>query len=267
MQEIDITQPFRKHPPKPDFVIEGFEAGTFGVLLGKRGTGKSSLALQIAVTVASPARVGRGLYHLTCWSPKPGRVVYFSSRDTSTEIINRLHAVCDRSTKPAERKITENLSVIEPHKPIDLNTDGDFDRVVQRCAGARLVVFDSIYDFDGLEPSSCSDAHQIALLLHQIAAQSGAGVLCLSSMCCGSATQLLLDMARWRATISYVQTARAKEYKLRLSLQPSSVSAHPKMYWLTRRIHGEVGIVPDLDTDGDEAQDPDSEDRFVILDD
>lgn len=94
-------------PTTPDdFVLPGFLKGHVGAFVAPGGTGKSFLALEMALAVASPEADLLGFGSLT-----PGRVLYVNLEDDEAQIGRRLSWIARRLSPSAREMAIRNLSV------------------------------------------------------------------------------------------------------------------------------------------------------------
>lgn len=80
LHPLDLTWAFQSELPPLDFVLPGLLPGTFGLLVAPGGTYKSSVALDMAISLAVGRPAAGGLFP----APKPGKVVFLAgalSRD------------------------------------------------------------------------------------------------------------------------------------------------------------------------------------------
>lgn len=139
---IDIISAFENDPPTLDFIWPGFLAGTVGALVAPGATGKSFLALQAAMSIACSVAGG----DLVGLRPRhTGRVVYLAGEDPPPALINRLHAIGRHLPANARAAIAEQLT-LEPIMGERMNVmeRRQLARVVERCAGSRLVILDTL---------------------------------------------------------------------------------------------------------------------------
>lgn len=86
---MDIEAALGAEPPALDFVLPGLLAGTLGVLVSPGGAGKSMLALQSGLCVAS----GMNLWNLFGDDVAQGRVLIVNAEDPEIILSRRLHAL------------------------------------------------------------------------------------------------------------------------------------------------------------------------------
>ena len=100
---MDIGASLAEPEPNLDFVLPGLLAGTLGVLVSPGGAGKSMLALQAGLCVAT----GQNLWALFGEDVKPGRVLIVNAEDPKIILARRLHAL--RSSVPPVFERTDVL--------------------------------------------------------------------------------------------------------------------------------------------------------------
>ena len=155
-------------PPAIDFVIPGMPAETVGSIISPGGVGKSFLALEIALQVATGV-------DLIGWGKFPvGRAVYCDCENSRIETKRRLckmyHLISDKNS------IQENFSLYYL-KGFNLFTKEAIDELILRTAGARLLVLDT---FRRLHMESEIDDAKMATIisrLEDVAEITGASIL------------------------------------------------------------------------------------------
>ncbi len=124
--------------PKPRYVLRGVMAETdYGVLAGKWKVGKTWLATDLAVSVAS-GTPWLGVFEVDA----PGPVLLFAGEGGDRKIVRRFHAVCEsRNFEPADLDI--RISQRVPH----LNNEVAMLLVEAEVAATRprLVILDPLY--------------------------------------------------------------------------------------------------------------------------
>ncbi|HFJ9741461.1 TPA: helicase RepA family protein [Pseudomonas aeruginosa] len=218
---IDLTAAFESDPPVLDFIWPGFLAGTVGALVAPGATGKSYWALEAAMSIACSV-AGGDLVGLgpTC----AGRVVYFAGEDPEVALIRRIHAIGQHLNQQARQAITENL-IIQPimGKRMNVMDDQHLARVIEFCAGARLIVLDTLSRIHDRDENSNGDMARLVATLECAATSTGASVLYLHHVSKGSArdgqtdqqqaargASALIDNARWCGFVAKMTEEQAK---------------------------------------------------------
>jgi len=218
---IDLTAAFESDPPVLDFIWPGFLAGTVGALVAPGATGKSYWALEAAMSIACSV-AGGDLVGLgpTC----AGRVVYFAGEDPEVALVRRIHAIGQHLNQRAREAIAENL-IVQPIMGIRMNVmDGQhLARVIEFCAGARLIVLDTLSRIHDRDENSNGDMARLVATLECVATSTGASVLYLHHVSKGSAREgqtdqqqaargasALIDNARWCGFVAKMTEEQAK---------------------------------------------------------
>lgn len=213
---IDLPAAFETTPPELDFIWPGFLAGTVGALLAPGATGKSFWALQAAMAVGCNVP-GGDLLQLT---PRhTGRVVYLAGEDPVPALIRRVHAIGQHLAPAARGAIAENLT-LEPVMGGLLNvmTDRHRMRLIDFCAGARLIVLDTLSRIHTLDENSNSDMAQLVSVLEHVAKETGASVLYLHHVSKGSTRDGQTDQQQAaRGASALVDNARWAGYVVRMN--------------------------------------------------
>jgi RecA-family ATPase len=224
---IDIISAFNNEPPQLDFTLPGFLAGTVGALVAPGATGKSFWALEAAMSIACSV-AGGDLLRLA--PTHTGRVVYFAGEDPETVLIRRVHSIGQHLNQPAREAIAENL-MLEPilGKRLNVMNEAHLSRIIDYCAGARLIVLDTLSRIHALDENSNGDMSRLVSVLEYVAASTGASVLYLHHVSKISAREgqadqqqaargasALIDNARWCGFVAKMTADEAK----RLSDRP-----------------------------------------------
>lgn len=224
---IDLRAAFENEPPTLDFIWPGFLAGTVGALVAPGATGKSFWALEASMSVACGATVesraaGGDLVGLA--PAQAGRVIYLAGEDPPQALVCRIHAIGKHLSQQAREAIAENLT-LEPimGKRLDVMDDRHLARIIEFCAGARLIVLDTLSRIHTGDENSNGDMARLIATLEHIAVTTGASVLFLHHVSKGSARECqtdqqqaargasaLIDNARWCGFVAKMTDDEAK---------------------------------------------------------
>lgn len=218
---IDLRAAFENEPPVLDFIWPGFLAGTVGALIAPGATGKSFWALEAAMSVACGVAGG----DLVGLAPtRTGRVVYLAGEDPEPALVCRVHATGQHLNQQAREAIAENLT-LEPiiGKRLNVMDNRHLARIIEFCAGARLIVLDTLSRIHDLDENSNGDMARLVAVLEHIATATGASVLYLHHVSKGSAREgqtdqqqaargasALIDNARWCGFVAKMNDDEAK---------------------------------------------------------
>jgi RecA-family ATPase len=186
-------------PPKMDWVIQDFlPSKIVAAVIAAGGTGKSYLAMHIAVCVASSTPLfGRH-------RPRSAaKVVFISGEDDRHELQRRLHKVV-AGLSPQERLlVNQNLHFIDLADSFELfterNNKGEIDitkipglicdQVTNQIGSdIGLIIVDPVARFRGGEENLAADATRFVQALQQIRDQLSTSVLCLHHVNKGAGT-------------------------------------------------------------------------------
>lgn len=187
---IPASELLASPPPKRDWVIEDFlPAKIVAAIIAAGGTGKSYLAMHIAVSVAS----GTSLFEeFEIKTPK--KVVFISGEDDATELQRRLHKVAATITGQSKTLLDKNLSFMDLADSFELfterNKQGEIsitENPSKICESITnkigddigLVIVDPISRFRGGEENLAADSTRFVQALQQIRDQLNTAVLCL----------------------------------------------------------------------------------------
>ncbi len=184
-------------------------------------TGKSFWALEAAMAIACSVAGG----DLVGLAPAcAGRVVYFAGEDPEVALERRIHAIGQHLNQQAREAIAENLT-LEPimGKRLNVMDERHLVRVIEFCAGARLIVLDTLSRIHDRDENSNGDMARLVATLEYVAVSTGASVLYLHHVSKGSArdgqtdqqqaargASALIDNARWCGFVAKMTADEAK---------------------------------------------------------
>lgn len=220
---LSLADAFSKPPPPLDFVLPGMLAGTVGSLVSPGGVGKSYVALEWAVLVAT----GVNLMGLD-FNAKCGRVVMLCAEDPADALQHRLHALGKHLDIEARRQMDENVDIFPlVGHPFDLMKQSCFDWALECATGKRLMLIDTLRR---IHVADENDGGEMAILLGQmerITARTGCSILFLHHTTkaatlngqgdmqqASRGSSVLTDNIRWQAFLSGMTKEEAKEHSL-----------------------------------------------------
>jgi RecA-family ATPase len=174
---VNLDTVWTQELPQLDFVLPGLVAGTVGMLMAAGGTGKSILALELAIAVAGgPDLLNLGVSRL-------GRVLVVAAEDPLHVLAVRLKALAAHLPAQARAAVMSNLEVIPTlGTGVELYTAGADDwelALTSRGRGCRLIVIDTLSRVHSGEENRREDAAKVMRRLENIALNTGAAVLVL----------------------------------------------------------------------------------------
>lgn len=165
---INILQAFEVEPPPLDFVLPGLVRGTVGAIVSPGGTGKSMLAMEIAILVAS----GIDLSGVAGGKEvKTGKVVFLAAEDPEAALLQRLHSIGKLLNSEERQAVAANL-IIEPliGKLPNVMDKKWFDAIKRVSEGSRLLVLDTLRRFHISEENDSGEMSQVVGQMEAIAA-------------------------------------------------------------------------------------------------
>ena len=212
---IDIMAAFEQPPPVLDFIWPGFLAGSVGALVAPGATGKSFWALEAAMAVACGVPGG----DILGLAPEAsGRVVYLAAEDPEPALICRVHALGAHLGQAAREAIAERLSLVPiMGKRLNIMDEKHLAHVVDRCAGARLLVLDTLSRIHALDENDNGEMARLLSQLEHIAAQTGCAVLFLHHVSKASARERGDEQQAARGASALVDNARWSGYLTQMS--------------------------------------------------
>jgi RecA-family ATPase len=186
-------------PPKRDWIIQDFlPSKIVAAVIAAGGTGKSYLAMHIAVCVAS----GTALFGKHK-SRSAANVVFISGEDDQHELQRRLHKAVAGLSPQARFLVNQNLQFIDLADSFELfterNNKGEIDitkipgliceQVINQIGSdIGLVIVDPVARFRGGEENLAADATRFVQALQQIRDKLNTSVLCLHHVNKGAGT-------------------------------------------------------------------------------
>jgi hypothetical protein len=222
---IDILKAFREEPPPLDFVLPGLVRGTVGAIVSPGGTGKSMLALEIAILVAS----GFDLSGIAGEKTFPvGKVVFLAAEDPEVAILQRLHALGKMLPDDVRVKLSENL-IIEPllGKLPNVMNQKWFDAIKRVSEGSRLLILDTLRRFHISDENDSGEMSQVIGQLEAISAPNDCATIFAhhsskSAALTGQGDQqqasrgssVLVDNIRWQMYLAGMTKDEASKFKI-----------------------------------------------------
>lgn len=176
-RRLDVAKALTTVPPPRDFALPCLRIGTVGGLVSPGGAGKSMLAMQLALSVATGLDAIPGLFVRPGWHGlKSGGVLYASFEDGEEDAGGRLHSIWHALGPAANRQALAaaqaNLAVdtLTGVRPPDLLTEEWGEWLDEACRGRRLVVLDT------LRMAHLSDENDAGAMSRLLAIMQGAAV-------------------------------------------------------------------------------------------
>lgn len=179
--------------PALDFVLPGLLAGSVGMIVGQGAVGKSFLALQIGLAVASGRPVAGGLWP----APSPGRVTLIFGEDQPMLLQERLYwlrqqeGLSDGNADDIDEKLDmrsgfgHDMRILQ--KTRDGLISGPFLEVVRAAAeGQRLLILDPLAFLHDGDENDNGAATRLMQTLQAVARDTGATIILLHHVSKGS---------------------------------------------------------------------------------
>lgn len=218
---IDILRAFKEPPPPLDFVLPGLLAGTVGTLVSPGGAGKSMLALELSILVATGhdlSGFGAGVELNT------GPVAFLAAEDPEDALKHRLHALGKHMSQEVREQFAEAF-VIEPLAGRQANIDRpDWLAFVESMAsGRRLLFLDTLRRFHELDENDSGQMAHLISILERIANRTHCAIVAPHHSSKAAAlngqgdmqqasrgSSVLIDNVRWQAYLSGCSKDEAK---------------------------------------------------------
>lgn len=220
LTKLDVNWALTASLPKPDFVLPGLMPGTFGLLVAPGGTGKSMLALDILISLASGTSAAAGLFP----SQPAAKVVFLAAEESKCMLAHRLRSMV--LDQPLNDNLLNNLVLLPMAGELCLliNKNGKstnlFHELVEISAGARLIIVDPLRRTHSSDENSSSEMTRLVVALEQLAKRTGAAVIGLhhanrSNQESGSqnisrGSSALVDGCRWQINLTKMDEKSAQ---------------------------------------------------------
>lgn len=221
---LDVAGALEHEPAPLDFVLPGYVSGSVGSIVAAGATGKTMLALQIAVHV-SGGEDTLALEGVAGWKPTSGRVLYLSGEDPADVIAGRIHAIGTyMPDADARARTAENLR-IAPLVGYGARIDQGIWRawIEKEATDARLVVIDTLRRFHGQDENDGGAMAELLAHLEHICRASRASIVFLHHVSKASAlnggageqqasrgSSVLTDNVRWQSNLATMSEKEAK---------------------------------------------------------
>lgn len=195
LRRPDVGRMLTQTPAPLDFVLPGLVAGTAGALVSPGGTGKSFLALQLAMlvgagedTFADEGVAHGGMLARDGWRGlRQGKVAYVSLEDGERMLTPRLHAVSKAAgltretpeARDAVARIAAGVNLIDATGNVaDILRDTAWmDWFAEQCATHRLVVLDTLRLSHQADENKSGEMAELMARLSSWAVRGGAAIL------------------------------------------------------------------------------------------
>ncbi len=178
---IDVTTALTTAPAEMDFVLPGLCAGTVGAIVSPGACGKSLLALQIAVSIAT----GIDLAGLESdeFKLKRGKVLYLCAEDPHVILHQRLHDIrkyaemrlgldvdgVERFVKSAAEGLEVRCLIGAFANLSDARIRTELRRI---AAGCRLIIIDTLRRVHALDESDSGEMARLVSFLEELCSKS-----------------------------------------------------------------------------------------------
>lgn len=192
---LDIGHALTNEPRPRDFSLPCLRAGTVGGLVSPGGAGKSMLAAQLALMVATGLDAVPGLRSKPGWQNlKTGKVHYASFEDGAEDAAARLYGIWNALGPKADKaaiEIAKDQLFVETltglRAPDLLDEEEWRDWINITCVGKRLVVIDTLRMAHLGDENDSGQMARLMAVMQGAAMQSGAAILFLHHISKGAA--------------------------------------------------------------------------------
>lgn len=235
LQKLDLNWALTAALPPLDFVLPGLLPGTFGLLVAPGATGKSQLALDIAISIALGRPVAGGLFPAS----HPGKVVFLAGEESDRLLAERIRGLLllDEQGDP---NLYNNLILLPmAGESCMLLSDGRpttlYDELRDVSEGARLIIIDPLRRMHGGDENNSGDMTRFVVAMEQLAKATGAAVVGVhhanrasvadtSSQHAARGSSALVDGARWQLNLSRLDEKTADQHMISDADRPHYVT-------------------------------------------
>lgn len=261
VQWVDLEKSIMEKPKPLDFVIPGLKAGTVGALVSPGATGKTMLALQLAVTVAGGPDLLKMADWDHSWKRDCGKVVFLTGEDPSDILESRFYYINKHFSHNDLNHVVKNLS-IAPLSGLGVDVMNiEWQRWIEKVTyGSRLVVIDTLRRFHKLEENDGGDMASVLGYMEKLCLINQTTVLFLhhssktgamtsaDSQQASRGSSVITDNARFQSNLIGMERKEGKKYGIqenerknfvRLSFPKINYSGPITDQWFQR---GEGGV-------------------------
>ena len=192
---LDIGHALTSEPRPRDFSLPCLRAGTVGGLVSPGGAGKSMLAAQLALMVATGLDAVPGLRSKPGWQNlRTGKVHYASFEDGAEDAASRLYGIWNALGPQANKaaiEVAKDQLFVETltglRAPDLLDEDEWRDWINITCTGKRLVIIDTLRMAHLGDENDSGQMARLMAVMQGAAMQSGAAILFLHHISKGAA--------------------------------------------------------------------------------
>ncbi|MHB1537475.1 MAG: helicase RepA family protein [Solirubrobacteraceae bacterium] len=266
---LNVGHAFANVPAPLDFVLPGMKAASVGSIVAAGATGKSMLALQLAIALAGGKDTLELCKASDGWTPGCADILYLSGEDPADILASRLHAIGQHLDDEQRERVHEHLH-IWPLSGLGARLDDyEWRKAIEGGAdGKRLVILDTLRRFHEKDENDGGEMSKLISTMEQICSSTGAGFLFLHHTSKASAlggtageqqasrgSSVLTDNVRWQGNMSTMcekEAARAgvddsvRRKFVRLSFPKINYSAPISDLWFRRAAGGVLLPEPNI---------------------
>lgn len=225
LQKLDLNWALNASLPPLQFVLPGLLPGSLGLIVAPGGTGKSQLALDIAVSKALGRAIAGGLFPALPAS----KVVVLAGEESDRLIAERLRPLV-QIDEQSSACLYENLIVfpmagdscalLEHGRPTQL-----YHELMACAQGASLVIVDPVRRMHTGDENNSGDMADFVTAMERLAKATGAAVVGLhhanrlsagdtASQNAARGSSALVDGARWQINLSRMDEKTAERHMI-----------------------------------------------------
>lgn len=216
LMPVDVVNVLREPSPPPRWVWDGYlPAGEVALLGAHGGTGKSTIALMLAVAVAT----GRPLFGV---ATEPGPVLFASLEDGAHVVRHRLATICQQWNVAPEE--LANLRIVDgtanPELFESMGRDGGsttrtYAELQELARGCALVIADNASDAYGGDEIQRRPVRGFIRALGLIAKANDCAVLLLAHVDKGTSRKERIDTEGYSGSTAWNNSVRSRLFMVR----------------------------------------------------
>lgn len=225
LKPLDLAWALTAPMPPLDFVLPGLLPGSFGLMIAPGATGKSTLALDVAVSMALGRPIAGGLFS----GVPAGKAVMLAGEESERLLAERVRSLLNLSEQglPA---LYDNLVLLPmAGNSSTLLCDGRptiaYEELSALAQGARLIIVDPVRRLHGGDENNSAEMTKFVVAMESLAKATGAAVMGIhhanrassadsASQNASRGSSALVDGARWQINLSRMDEKTAEAHKV-----------------------------------------------------
>jgi len=276
LKPLDFLKCCTTEPEPLDFVLPGLVRGSVGSIIAPGSTGKSMLALQLAINIAG----GDSTIPLKI---KNGKVLYLAAEDPGQVLHKRIHEM--QQWLGDSEIIAHNLKLV-PCNAMDICSESVQEAIIDAGKGCRLIILDTLRRFHIEDENDGGGMVKVINEMEKVARATGAAVVFIHHTSKSAAlngqggtqqasrgSSVLVDNIRWQGYLAGMTKDEAEKKEIddemrstyvQFGLSKVNYSAPINPVWLMRSPYGGM-LIPAIFAADPFARSPFNPDREMPI--